>query len=164
MKLKTKIRARKIRPNHNVTVHGTTALGSGTPTVVTMCLSQRRRRGPNGDRNVRTGEISMTKKTLRVAAFGILCLAAATSVAQARPKPGPSQSPALQPTCPSLLWWGIAHCRLGNSGTVSRCSRPMFHRVAPLYLARGATWSTAMTVFTWGGSNSQPYQASVLVH
>jgi len=34
MKLKTKIRAGKIRPNHNVTVHGTTA--SGTPAVVTM--------------------------------------------------------------------------------------------------------------------------------
>jgi hypothetical protein len=36
MKLKTKIRAGKIRPNHNVTVHRTAASGSGKPTVVTM--------------------------------------------------------------------------------------------------------------------------------
>jgi hypothetical protein len=36
MKLKTKIRAGRIRPNHNVTVHRTAASGSGTPTVVKM--------------------------------------------------------------------------------------------------------------------------------
>ncbi len=86
MKLKTKIRAGKIRPNHNVTVHGTVASASGMPTVVTMGLSKATT-GTPADQKFRTGEMSMTRKALSVAAFVILCMAAATSVAQVRPKP-----------------------------------------------------------------------------
>ena len=37
--------------------------------------------------------------------------------------------------------------------------------VAPLYLARpGVNQPTVVTVFTWDGSNSQPYEASVVVY
>jgi len=36
--------------------------------------------------------------------------------------------------------------------------------VAPLYLARGITGSTKVTLFTWDGNTTQPYQASLLVY
>jgi hypothetical protein len=36
--------------------------------------------------------------------------------------------------------------------------------VAPLFLGRGGTGSTSVYLFTWDGSNTQPYQASLLVY
>jgi hypothetical protein len=48
MRLKTKIRAGKVRPNHNITVHRTAASGCGTPAAPQgfgQRLSQHRRGG-----------------------------------------------------------------------------------------------------------------------